>query len=232
MEAAEKEAPARLARVAGGIYLLAILFSIPGAIVLRRILAAGDGEATAAYLLAHEPIVRLAFALNLVSVAAYVIVTGLLFALFRPVSRNVSLIAALFSLVGCAVMAASMLFIEAPLLMLGGPHPGALGPQASTDLALLLTELYVEGYNIGVTFFGFYCLLIGWLIFASGFLPRVLGLGMAAGGLLYLTFLSAPLAHSLFPWNVLPGFLAECALTLWLLLAGVNPQRWAKRARP
>jgi hypothetical protein len=77
-----------------------------------------------------------------------------------------------------------------------------------------------------LVFFGFYCLLIGYLILRSTFLPRFLGAGMAIGGLGWLTFLSAPLAIYLSPYNLAPGMIGEGLLTLWLIAFGVNVQRW------
>ncbi len=82
-----------------------------------------------------------------------------------------------------------------------------------------------------LVFFGFYCLLIGYLIFRSAFLPRILGVLMAFAGLGWLTFLSPPLANYLSPYNFFPGILGEGALTLWLVVMGVNEQRWKERAR-
>jgi len=81
-----------------------------------------------------------------------------------------------------------------------------------------------------LVFFGFYCLLIGYLIFESTFLPRTLGVLMAIGGLGWLTFLSPSLAKVLTPYNMLPGIIGEGALTLWLLVFGVNVQRWIDRS--
>ena len=78
--------------------------------------------------------------------------------------------------------------------------------------------------------FGFYCLLIGYLILRSKFLPRALGWLMVLAGLGWLTFLSPALARQLSPFNFLPGLLGEGALTLWLLAAGVNETEWRKQA--
>lgn len=78
--------------------------------------------------------------------------------------------------------------------------------------------------------FGVYCLLIGYLIWQSHFLPRALGVLMAFGGLGWLTFLSPALAKSLFPYNLFPGILGEGALTLWLLVKGVDARRWREQA--
>src|SRR5947208_2846815 len=77
-----------------------------------------------------------------------------------------------------------------------------------------------------LVFFGFYCLLIGYLIFRSTFLPRALGVLMAFGGLGWLTFLSPALAKVLSPYNLAPGILGEGVLTLWLLVSGLTAARW------
>ena len=81
-----------------------------------------------------------------------------------------------------------------------------------------------------MVFFGFYCLLIGYLIFRSTFLPRILGVLMAFAGLGWLTFLSPMLANHLSPYIFAPGILGEGALTLWLLAMGVNAERWNEQA--
>ncbi len=81
-----------------------------------------------------------------------------------------------------------------------------------------------------LVFFGVYCLLIGYLISKSAFLPRVLSIPMVIGGLGWLTFLSRSLANTMSPYNMVPGILAETALTLWLLIPGINAQRWKGQA--
>lgn len=129
---------------------------------------------------------KLGVAAGLIAGVCYVAVTLLFYALFKSVSRSLSLIAACVSLVGIAV---------GPL-QLKGVHP--------------------------LVFFGFYCLLIGYLIFRSTFLPRTLGALMAFAGLGWLTFLSPQLAKVLYPYNLAPGIIGEGALTLWLLVFGLS----------
>ena len=95
----------------------------------------------------------------------------------------------------------------------------------------LLNLFHLAPYPINnLIFFGLYCILIGYLIFRSTFLPRVSGVLMAFGGLGWLTFLSPPLANSLSPYILAPGILGEGSLTLWLLVMGVNAQRWKEQA--
>jgi hypothetical protein len=172
-----EQSPQPKARIAGVFYLLTILTGASG------LLAAGP----------------LRSAIILGSTACYVVVTVLFYGLFRPVSRSISTIAAVLSLVGCA------------LSILGFFHLDS-------------------SHTNPLVFFGCYCLLIGYLILRSTFLPRVLGALMALGGLAWLTFVSPALSTYLSPYNMLPGILGETALTLWLLAAGVNVQRWKEQA--
>jgi hypothetical protein len=91
--------------------------------------------------------------------------------------------------------------------------------------------LYGEGVNICFVFFGVYCVLIGYLVFRSEFLPKALGVLMVLAGMGWLTFLSPPLANDLLPYTLILGFLAELALMLWLLVMGVNVARWKQPTR-
>src|SRR5438128_6111388 len=95
----------------------------------------------------------------------------------------------------------------------------------------LLTMFHVAPFHINnLVFFGFYCLLIGYLILKSTFLPRILGVFMAIGGLGWLTFLSSSLEKFLSPYNMAPGIIGEGILTIWLLAVGLNEQRWKEQA--
>lgn len=98
-------------------------------------------------------------------------------------------------------------------------------------LAYVFLELNAQAWNAFLVFFGFYCVLIGYLVFRSIFLPRLLGLLMACAGLGYLTFLYPPLAARLSPYNLAPAALGELSLMLWLLAVGVNVPRWNDQSR-
>jgi hypothetical protein len=219
------------ARITGVVYLLYFLTAIIGEFFLRGLVVDGDAAATANNILAHESLFRLGLATGLISTAFYVAVTALFYDLFKAVSRSLSLLAAFFSLVGCAILAFASLFQLAPLVVLGGSqYLSVFKVEQLRALALMFLELNTQAGNICVVFFGVYCLLLGYLIFRSVFLPRILGMGMALAGLGWLTFLSPPLANHLSPYNLVLGFLAELSLMLWLLVMGVNVQRWKEQA--
>jgi hypothetical protein len=181
--------------------------------------------------MAHQSLFQLGFALGLISIAFYVAVTALFYEMFRPVSRSLSLIAALFSLTGQAIGAFGSLFQLAPFVVLGGSgYLKVFDVKELQALALLFLNLGAQVGYIDLIFDGLFLLLIGYLIFRSTFLPRALGLLVAVAGLGWLTFLSPPLANYLStPIDVL-GVAAEGSLMLWLLVIGVNSQRWNERA--
>jgi Domain of unknown function (DUF4386) len=179
-KAVAETSPRSHARLTGTVYLLYFLTAV------------GAGFASPGRPLIHD-------AVDLVAHAFYIAMTLLFYYLFKPVNRNLSLLAALFSLAGCA-----------------------------NDVLSLFN---VSPYEINsLVFFGPFCLLIGYLIWISMFLPRILGALMALAGAGWLVFLS-PLAIYLSTYLKVLGFVAEVSLMLWLVVMGVNEQRWNERAR-
>jgi hypothetical protein len=198
---------------------------------MRGLVVSGDAAATANNVLAYQRLFRLGLATGLIATACYVAVTALFYDLFKHVNRSLSLLAAFFSLVGCAILAFASLFRIGPLVVLGGgQYLSAFKVEQLRALAFLFLELYGQAVNICFVFFGVYCLLIGYLIFKSAFLPRILGVLMAFAGLGWLTFLSLPLANYLSPYIQVLGVFAEGSLMLWLLVMGVNVAKWEEKA--
>jgi hypothetical protein len=225
------------ARILGVVYLLHFLTAILGEVFTQQAGISGLGgvsgaaAATANTLLAHESAFRLGFALGLISIACYVAVTALFYQLFQPVSRNLAFLAVCFSLVGLAIQAFGSLFQLASLVVLGGsPYLSVFTVQQLQALALLFLHLNAQVGPIALPFDGLFLLLIGYLIFKSTFLPRMLGVLIAFAGLGWLTFLAPPLATYLSPYIQVLGFLAELSLMLWLLVMGVNAERWKEQA--
>jgi hypothetical protein len=232
MAAAAGLSPRVKARMAGVLYVLGGVSSgLAQFFLLPRLVASGDAAATAATILAHEPLFWLVFTLNLVAVAFHVAWAALFYDLFRPVSRSLSLLAAFVLLVGCALLAVSSLLQVAPLVVLhDGSSVSAFTAPQEQALALALLKVSAQAYNIFLVFFGLYLLVIGILIIRSTFMPWILGVLEAAAGLGYLTLLFPPLAQALSPYNLAPAALGEPALMLWLLVVGVNDQRWKAQA--
>jgi hypothetical protein len=219
------------ARITGVVYLLYFLMAVLGELFLRGLVVSGNGAAAANNILAHQSLFRLGWATGLIATALYIAVTALFYGLFKPVNRSLSLVAAFFSFAGCAIQAFGSLFQLAPLVVLGGSqYLSVFKVEQLRTLSLMFLELNTEVAGICLVFFGCYCLLIGYLIFRSAFLPRFLGVLMAFAGLGWLSFLSPPFANYLSPYILVLGFLAELSLCLWLLVMGVNVQRWKEQA--
>jgi hypothetical protein len=228
------EASPRLkARMAGVFYFLEGLTSVLGQqVILGRLVVSGDAAATAANILANEPLFWAGFASSLIAVMFHLAWALLFYDLFKPVSRSLSLLAAFVILVGCAMQALTALFYLAPLVVLqGGASLSAFTAEQAQDLALLFLNLNGRAFDIYLAFFGLWCVLIGYLIFRSTFLPRIFGALFALAGLGWLTFLVPPLAHELFPVIAALSALGELPLQLWLIVVGVNAQRWNEQAR-
>lgn len=224
--------PRGMARLAGVFYLLTVVLgAFAQGFVSERLVVSGDAAATAASLLGHESLFRLGFAVYLVEMACQVAMTALFYELFKPVSRSVSLLAAFLGLTGCVVKTLSRLFFIAPLLVLGGGHSlSAFGAEQLQALALLLLEVNDQGAAIALVFFGFAALLKGYLILRSTFLPHILGVVSLVGGAGWLCFLYPPFAHRLLPIILAVGILGALVQILWLLIIGVNDERWKEQA--
>jgi len=241
-EVPNRFSPRQLARICGVLYLIgaaAGLFS--EGYVRGSLLVSGDAAATAHNILASEQLYRLGGAAQLVAICCDVAVAVLLYALLAPVSRNLSRLAAAFRLTFVAILGASMLFHYLPLMLLGNaPYLQAFTPGQLQALSLVATRLYGTGFVVANIFFGLHGMLIGGLIAASRFLPRIIGWALLVAGTCYLinsfVNLTEPaLGRLLFPYILLPGLVSEWSLALWLAFVGLNSARWdelAARANP
>ena len=225
--------PQIYARIAGLLYLITIIAGIVAQMVISgRIIVDGDATATANNILAHKELFQLGFTIYLIEMACQIAQTALFYILLRPVNRNIALLALIFSLIGCTIKTLSRLFYIAPLLVVGGPHYLSVFNSAQLQaLALLLLNVNDQAAGMALTFFGFSTLLHGYLIFKSTFMPRVLGVISMVGGLGWLTFIYPPLGNQLFLYILLIGLVGGVSQILWLLIRGVNVERWKETSR-
>ncbi|MEE4121057.1 MAG: DUF4386 domain-containing protein [Paracoccaceae bacterium] len=215
--------PSATARAAGALYLVIISCGLWSELAVRGPLAAdGDADATAAAILAGEGLFRAAFAADTVMAMADVALAILLAALFWSVAPVIAALAAAFRLIQASVLANNLSHHHEALLVLEAGGDGA------AEAALHALSMHAHGYDLGLIFFGVNCLFTGWLILRSELLPRALGAGIVAAGIVYLAgsyalFLAPAVAPALAPAYAVPLF-AETALCLWLLAFGVRGQ--------
>jgi hypothetical protein len=222
------------ARIAGVLFLLSFVAGGFGeAYVPSKLIMSADASATAQNIRAFDSLFRMGFASYLVEAVSDIALSLILYVLLRPVRKDLALLTAFFGLVGTAVFAVSELFYLAPSLILGGAgYLKAFTPDQLNTLALLSLELFAYGGMMFTVFYGVAWVLRGYLIFRSGYLPKLLGVLMTLGGFGFIArnFLLV-LAPAYAPGSLLllmvPGGLS---LSVWLLVRGVDLRKWEVRA--
>ena len=228
--------PRVMARIAGLLYLIIIVGGIFAQIGVRdRLVVSGDAVATAHNIVAHELLYRLGFAVELFYLLCNVPINILLYDLFKVVNRKLAVVMVLFSAVGTAVEGVSLLAHYAPLVFLGkGSYLGAFTTAQLQAAAYVSLRMFDYGFMIALSFFGVFCLILAYLICRSTFFPRIIGGLLAIQGSLYLTnsfahFIAPEVGARVFPFLAVSG-IAEVSFCLWLLVVGVNVQRWKEQA--
>lgn len=235
-EAAKGWSPKQMARFAGAAYLLIIVLGVwAEGFVRGSIFVPGEPAATAANLIAHEGLYRMGIVAETVMALADVTVAVLLYLILRVVSKPLALAALAFHLIETAMLGSNLLNGYAALAVLAANTGTALA-NAPFDavqaqmLADFFLTLHRNGYSLALIPFGINCILLGVLIWRAGFLPKLLGVGMAAAGLVYLVTGEVRFAAPEIYGTLTPAFfvclIAELALALWLLIRGVNEERW------
>jgi hypothetical protein len=227
--------PQAYARTGGVLYLVIIAAALFDEAVRDKLIVSGDAAPTANHVMASQLLWRVSAAGDLVKDACAVALALIFYVLLRPAGKNLALLAAFFNLVSIAVEAAYKLHLFAALFLLGGAdYLRAFEPHQLQALAYLALKSHDHGYAISLVFFGCQCMVLGVLIFRSGYLPRILGVLMQIAGLCYLAnsfalFLSPGFAGLIFPAIMIPAFIGESSLCLWLIVKGVNHSKWQER---
>lgn len=228
--------PQFYARLGGILYLIIIVTGLFGeAFVRDRLVVSGDATATASNIMASQMLWRVGIAGDLLMHVCDVPLMLVFYVLLRPVNKNLALLAVLFNVVQTAALVAYKLTLLVALFLLGSAdYLKAFEPHQLHALMYLSVKSDGYGFGIGLIFFGFECLVLGYLIFSSGYFPRILGVLMQVAGLCYLTnstaLLLAPgFAAMIFPAILVPAFIAESSFCLWLIVKGVNVPKWEER---
>jgi Domain of unknown function (DUF4386) len=218
-------------------YLIIIVAGAFGEMFIRNtIIVSGDAAATASNIAASPLLWRIGIAGDLVMHLCDAVLTMVYYILLRPVNKNLALLSVLFGLIQTAVLVANKLNLLMPLFLLGNEnYLTSFDPHQLQALAYLSVKAHGYGFGIGLIFFGVECLIDGYLIFKSGYLPGILGVLIQIAGLCYLTnsfamILAPAFANLIFPIILVPAFIGELSICLWLLVKGVNVAKWKEQA--
>lgn len=225
--------PRLLARIAGALYLVITACALFAYLYVRdHVIVLDNMTQTAANFLAHERLYRAGLAAGVIVVICNLPLGFILYELLKVVNPRLALLALLFITASATIEAVNLFNYVAPLFTFTLPEYRSAFP-ANEVQALARGQIKLFGYafSVSLTFFGVFCGLVGYLIFRSKFLPALLGLLMFAAGVTYWInsfrlFLALPIPYV--PWVTLA---AESLLALWLLIAGVDEEKWRNSIR-
>jgi hypothetical protein len=236
MDSIAGTSPRQMARIAGALYLINIVAGAFAIGLVPAMLVTPDMATTVHNIQTHELLYRLGLVSHIVVTLTNVPMALIFYDLFKVVNRRFALLDVLFTLVATSVEVAALLNQFTPLALLDGGHYANALPAAQLQaLAYLPGDLSAIDYSIYGVFFGFDIICVAYLVLKSTFMPRAIGVLLAIDGLAYLVYgfanlLSPGFATHLVPWAQLPTIFGEGSLCLWLLVAGVNVERWKEQA--
>jgi hypothetical protein len=222
----------KTARVAGFLSLLVIVFGIFAEFVRQSLIVPGDAATTVNNIMASESLFRLGFVIDLIHYTILMLLPLALYKLLKPVNKNHALLMVILVLVGVPIAMLNLLNQFAALLLLSGAdYLTVFEADQLQALVPLFLDLQRHGVFIAQMFWGLWLFPLGYLVFKSGFLPRILGvlLMIACFGYLIdvvLFFLFPDFGATISQFT----FIGELLLALWLLIKGVNVEQWEKRA--
>lgn len=200
---------------------------VPSVIVIP-----GDMAATASNITANEMLFRLSIVSAILVQLVNIVVILLLYYLLRPVNKSLAGLMVLFLLLAIPIAYLNELTKFGVLLLLNSTEYATIfSPDQNQGLAALFLDLHQHGIFIAQVFWGLWLIPMGYLVYKSGFFPQILGVLLVIAGLGYLT---DSFVHFLFPnFGVvftMFTFIGEALFPLWLLIKGVNGEKWEERA--
>jgi hypothetical protein len=218
-------------RAAGLMYLLIVVCSTFCILyVPSKLFVNGDADATARNIVAFDAIFRLGMLCDIIVFLGEIVLTVLLYKLLKPVSSNLSMIAAIYRLAMTFIMGINLLNYFFVLVFLSGaPYLAVFETDQLNALVMLFVSIHKYGEYIWTIFFALHLMVLGYLVFKSGFFPQFPGVFMMAGSVGHLL---ESFRNFLLPDNetismitsvfLLFSFVGEISFALWLLIKGVR----------
>ena len=223
----------KTARIAGALYLTLLPLGIFGILyVPTALIVPGDAATTAGNIMAAESLFRASIVTALLVQIVNIFVVLALYQLLKPVNKNMASLMVVFILLGTPIAMLNEVNQFVVLLLLSGAdHLAVFTTDQLQALMRLFLDLHEHGISIASVFWGLWLFPMGYLVFKSGYLPKFLGILLMIGCFGYL--LDSVTSFLLTNFDVTISqftFIGELLLPLWLLIKGVNVERWEKLA--
>ena len=222
------QAMRQIARIAGVLYLIIIAAGMFGGLTRESLLVSGDAVATAENILESEGLFRASITADLIMVLADVAIGVAFFYLLLPVHKGLSLLSAAFRLAQAAALGINLLTLFIVLQFLNGDAAASVTGDAQAQ-AYIFFKAHGVGYNLALMFFATSLLIQGYLVYISGYFPKILGvmLIIASAGYYVDNIASFVLPNyteyaDTFQMVVMVAFPVELIMALWLLVKGVR----------
>lgn len=218
----------KTARAAGSLYLVIFCLGIFAELFIRQnLIVPGDAESTVNQIMASESLFRLSLVSDLIRYTLLILLPLVLYQLLKPVNKNMALIMLVVALASVPMSMLNMLNYFAVLMLLNNTgYLGAFGADQLPAQVMFFIDLYGYGAYIP-QFLGLWLLPLGYLVYKSGFLPRILGGLLMIGCFGYLI---DAVSFFLFGNSIATlsfiAFIGELIFALWLLIKGVNVEAW------
>ncbi|MEO1210839.1 MAG: DUF4386 domain-containing protein [Cyanobacteria bacterium J06638_20] len=228
-------------RIAGFAWLIIIITGLFAEFFIRMpLLVPTDAAATVHNIAESQGLFRISIASDLIMLVFDIVVAVALYVVFKPINQGLALLAAALRLVMNAILGINLLNLVFALLLSTDPlYATVFESEQLQTLAILFVNAHSFGYDIGLVFFGLHLFTIGYLIYESGYVPRILGglLITASFGYLIDSFASILLSQGEAILSAIASVLlilalvAELAIALWLLVKGIHfPQQQAAKS--
>jgi hypothetical protein len=217
----------KIARTAGVLYLVYIITSVVANLFGKFVFV--EAPVTIDHILTHATQFRIGFVINLFSVVFFLMAAWALHVLLKPVNKDIALLFLLFNVAGFAVWLITSLCLFGSLVILNGPEAAkAFQPDQLHALAVFFFDLYKTGVFIAQVPYGVWLFPLGYLVYRSNFLPKVLGILIIADGICQFIYVCQRLilphlAVIAYPCMLI-SFIAEVSLALWLAIKAVKPR--------
>lgn len=229
-----ERSPLFYARLAGILALICLISGSFAGFVNTKLVVSGDAERTAKNIIASESLFRFGFVSVLILYTVFIVYVWVVYRLLKPVNKNLALLMLIFALVGVPIAMLNQINQSAALILLSGDNYLKTLPTDQIHAQVMFfLNLHKHGGLIGAIFWGLWLFPLGYLVFKSGYLPKMLGVLLMIGCFGWLLVF---VQRFLFPdyealaYSRFAAHIAELSWMLWLLIKGVNVEQWNKRA--